>query len=164
MEGSSLAFFGKNPDLCNCEWSLDPVGPQICLKEQPCSKVLWGTCHVGWGQAIEEVDLWLIMWTLLISAAEQHIASVVIQFQEMRDHVIPAQDSWAGLMTTCFALCSDLCLMTDPPHKSRMTWFIATLLSLLPCGRGTEDCLLFMQTELSRDFSTPLLLRKPKGD
>ena len=108
MEGSSLAFFGKNPDLCNCEWSLDPVGPQICLKEQPCSKVLWGTCHVGWGQAIEEVDLWLITWTLLISEAEQHIASVVIQFQEMRDHVIPAEDSWAGLMTTCFALCSDL--------------------------------------------------------
>lgn len=104
------------------------------------------------------------MRAVLIREAEQHIASVVIQFQEMRDHVIPAQGSWAGLTITCFDICSDLCLMTDPPHKSRMTWFIATLLSLLPCGIGTEDCLLFIQTELSCDFSTPLLLRKPKGD
>ena len=164
MDGSSLASFRKSPDLCNCEWPPDPVGTQICLKEQPCAKVLCGTCHVGWGQAIDEVDLWLIMRTLLIREAEQHIGSVVIQFQEVRDHVIPTQESWAWLTITCFSICSDLCLMTDPPHKSRMTWFIATLLSLLPCGRGTEDCLLFIQTERSCDFSTPLLLRKPKGN
>lgn len=115
-----------------------------------------GTSHRGSGPLTYHVDS-------LDKGSLTDIASVVIQFQEMRDHVIPAQDSWAGLMTTCFALCSDLCLMTDPPHKSCMTWFIASLLSLLPCGRGTEDCLLFIQTELSRDFSTPLLLRKPKG-
>ena len=136
MEGSSLAFFQKNPDLCNCEWPPDPLGTQICLKEQPCAKVLCGTCHVGWGQATDEVDFWLIMRTLLIREAKQHIASVVIQFQEMRDHVIPAQGSWAGPTITCFAICSDLCLMTDPPHKSRMRWFIATLLLCFLVGEG----------------------------